>query len=471
MIFRRRLFSLCLAAWLAACSSAPFTSSPPSAAASSATPPIVFVHGNGDSAALWQTTLWRFESNDWPRDHLHAINLPYPLARDDDSKPQAGRTSTAEHMAYLQSEVVKVLKATGAPQVVLVANSRGGNAVRNYIQNGGGDKLVSHAILGGTPNHGVWAIKGFREGNEFSGTGPFLTALNAPKNSAGDEVTGPVKWATVRSDTNDKFAQPDGLWIGQKGTPTFVTFAGPELKGSTNIVIPRIDHRETSFSPAAFEAGYRFITGLAPRTLDIAPESRITLNGQITGLGVKSDDAASGNFVNNLPIPGALLEIYATDANTGKRLEQPYYRKTVGPSGVWGPFNAQPGASYEFVITAPGYATTHMYRSPFARSSALVHLRAERMADADKDAVAGNGAVVNFSRPRGYFDAQRDAITFDGQTPAPGLPASGAGVSTSKIKFTDVPQRPIHASFNGETVTGLAWSASGNHLSMLELTN
>ena len=24
-------------------------------------PPIVFVHGNGDTAALWTTTLWRFE--------------------------------------------------------------------------------------------------------------------------------------------------------------------------------------------------------------------------------------------------------------------------------------------------------------------------------------------------------------------------------------------------------------------------
>ena len=30
-------------------------------------PPIVFVHGNGDTAALWQTTAWRFESNGWPR--------------------------------------------------------------------------------------------------------------------------------------------------------------------------------------------------------------------------------------------------------------------------------------------------------------------------------------------------------------------------------------------------------------------
>ena len=75
----------------------------------------------------------------------------------------------------------KVLQATGARQVVLVGNSRGGNAIRNYIDNGGGDKTVSHAILVGTPNHGVWAIPGFREGNEFSDTGPFLTALNAPR--------------------------------------------------------------------------------------------------------------------------------------------------------------------------------------------------------------------------------------------------------------------------------------------------
>jgi triacylglycerol lipase len=480
MFHRRHLFSLCLVALLAACGTTPPTPREPSYEVQLAsTPPIVFVHGNGDSAALWQTTIWRFESNGWPREHLHAINVPYPLARDDDSKPQPGRTSTAEHMAYLKAEVDKVLQRTSAKQVVLMANSRGGNAVRNYIQNGGGAATVSHAILGGTPNHGVWAIPGFREGNEFSGTGPFLKALNAPKNAAGDEVTGPkgnertpgVRWMTIRSDNNDKFAQPDGLWIGQRGTATFVTFAGPELKGAVNTVISRIDHRETSFSPAAFEATYRFITGQAPRTLSIAPESRITLSGQITGLGLKSDDPSSGNFVNNLALPGALLEVYPIDPKTGKRLSQPGYRKTVGPSGMWGPFDAQRGTPYEFVVTAAGYATTHIYRSPFPRSGAIVHLRPERMADADKDAVAGKGAVVTLSRPRGYFDLQRDTLNFDNQKPVPGLPATGAGISTSKLKFTDVPNRPISANFNGETVTGRAWPAADNQISILEVTN
>ena len=148
-------------------------------------PPIVFVHGNGDSAALWQTTLWRFESNGWPRDRLFAVQQPYPLARDDDSKEQPGRNASAEHMAFLKAEVDKVLTQTGAKQVVLVGNSRGGYAIRNYIQNGGGDKTVSHAVLGGTPNHGVWSIPGFREGSEFSGTGALLKRLNAPRNAAG----------------------------------------------------------------------------------------------------------------------------------------------------------------------------------------------------------------------------------------------------------------------------------------------
>lgn len=429
-------------------------------------PPIVFVHGNGDTAALWQTTLWRFESNGWPRQRLHAIEVPYPLARDDDSKAQPGRTSTAEHMAFLKAEVDKVLQATGARQVVLLGNSRGGNAIRNYIQNGGGAATVSHAILGGTPNHGVWAIKGFREGNEFAGTGPFLTGLNAPKNASGDEVLGPVKWLTIRSDNNDKFAQPDGVWIGAKGTPTNVTAAGPELKGAVNVVIPRIDHRETSFSPAAFAAAYQFIAGKAPSSTRIAPESVITLNGHITGLGARPGDPTSGSGVNNLPVPGAGLQVFATDAATGARLGNPVHGKAVGADGRWGPFSAQPGVQYEFVISAPGYSTTHIYRSAFARSSNIVHLRAERLADTDKAAQS----VVTFTRPRGYFDAQRDQLSFDGQSPPPGVPATGAGVASSKILITQADIRPVVAQFNGERVTGRTWRAAENRVVVLELT-
>lgn len=426
-------------------------------------PPIVFVHGNGDTAALWQTTVWRFESNGWPRERLHAINVPYPLSRDDDAKAQPGRTSTAEHMAYLKAEVDKVLKTTGASHVVLVGNSRGGNAIRNYVYNGGGSATVSHAILGGTPNHGVWAIPGFREGNEFSGTGPFLKALNAPKNAAGDEVGGPVKWMTIRSDNNDKFAQPDGVWIGQKGKPTNVTAAGPELKGALNVVIPGIDHRETSYSPAAFEATYRFITGKAPRSTAILAEKAVVLNGKITGMGVDSADPKTGNFSNNLPLAGAQLEVYATNPATGARTGTALLRKTVGADGQWGPLSIQPGVPHEFVITAPGYATTHIYRSGFPRSSNLIHLRAERMSDADK----GAESIVTMTRPRGYLDPARDKMLLDGAAPV-GVPA-GAGVASAKVKPTGG-VRPITAEFNGEKVTGQTWPAGEGRVVMLEMS-
>lgn len=426
-------------------------------------PPVVFVPGNGDSAALWQTTLWRFESNGWPRERLHAIDMPYPLARDDDTRPQPGRSSAAEHMAFLQAEVDKVLQATGAKQVVLLGNSRGGYAIRNYIQNGGGAAKVSHVVLGGVPNHGVWNVPGRNPGSEFAGNGPFLQALNAPKNANGDEVTGPVKWMTLRSDNNDKYAQPRGQWIGDPKLETGVTFEGPALKGAANVVLPRVDHREVSFSPAAFEATYRFITGRAPATTDVAVAEPVVLSGRITGSGVSSTDPASGSFVNNLAVPGARIEVFAVDAATAERRGAPVHAQVVGADGRWGPFTAQRDARYEFVIAAPGYATTHVYRSPFPRSSSLIHFRPERIVPADKDAAA----IVTMTRPRGYLDPNRDRMSFDGQTPPGALP--GAGVASSKIKPAGAP-RTVVAEFNGERVVGRSWPAAENRVTVLEMT-
>jgi triacylglycerol lipase len=458
MALLKRMALLCVAlGLLVACTSPPQTSA-------AAHPPIVFVHGNGDSAALWQTTLWRFESNGWPRQRLHAIDVPYPLARDANNKPQPGRTSTDEHMAFLRAEVQAVLQRTGAKQVVLVGNSRGGNAIRHFICNGGGQGLVSHAVLGGTPNHGVQAIPGVNEANEFSGTGPFLRQLNAPKNAQGDEVCGPTQWMTIRSDNNDKFAQPDGLWIGMKGRATQVTFAGPELKGARNVVIPRIDHRETSYSPAAFEATYHFITGHAPRVA-IQTEKNVVLNGKLVGLGLDPLDPQSGNFVNNLPLTGARLEVYEVDSLTGLRKGAAVHRKTVGTDGLWGPFQAQNQAAYEFAISAAGYTTTHIYRSAFPRSSDIVHMKAERLTEADRAAQS----VLIFVRPRGYFDPQRDRMSLDGQTSIPGVLA-GAGVASSRLRLGDSTPRSVTSQFNGETVVGRTWPLAEGRITVLELT-
>jgi pimeloyl-ACP methyl ester carboxylesterase len=427
-------------------------------------PPIVFVHGNGDTASIWQGTIWRFESNGWPRERLHAIDVPYPLARDDDTRQQPGRTSAAEHMAYLKAEVEKVLKATGASQVVLVGNSRGGLAIRNYVQNGGGEATVSHAILGGVPNHGIWNVAGRNPGSEFAGNGAFVQALNAPKNAAGDEVTGPVKWLTIRSDNNDKYAQPHGLWIGARELQTNISYDAPALQGATNVVLPRVDHRETAFSPAAFAHTYRFITGKEPKTMAVLPEARVVLGGKISGSGLSPVDPRSGNFANNLPLPGAQLEIFAIDPITGERQGAAVHTQVVGDSGLWGPFTAQRDARYEFVLSAPGYATTHIYRSPFPRSSNILNLRPERVPEADQNAPA----LVILTRPRGYLDPGRDQMAFDGQTPPPGA-VPGAGVSSSRIKPTGLP-RTVVAEFNGEKLVGRSWPLAENRVSVFELT-
>jgi pimeloyl-ACP methyl ester carboxylesterase len=425
-------------------------------------PPIVFVHGNGDTAGLWLTTIWRFESNGWPAARLYAIDLPYPLARDDDTKPQDARSSTDEHMRFLAAEVDKVRAATGAAKVVLIGNSRGGNAIRHYIANGGGADKVSHAILGGTPNHGVRANPNSGTGNEFNGAGPFLMGLNAPKGANGDEVWPGPKWMTIRSDNNDKYAQPDGAWLGARGTPTNVTFEGPALKGAENVVIAGIDHRETSFGVKAFEQSYRFITGKAPSTLGITPQQKVTLDGKVSGYGVANQQ---GSAPSNLPLAGATVEVYVTNPATGERVRAAQQRKTIGTDGAWGPLQTDANTPLEFVIAASGYATTHIYRSPFARSSNIVNLRAERLLEADKDAKA----VVTLTRPRGYFGVPRDRINLDGKSPPAGIPTGVAGVSTVKLKVSDDAMRPVAGEFNGERIVGRAWPVADNQLVLLEL--
>src|SRR5258705_11004907 len=152
-----------------------FAQTPP-AAPGAEVPPILFVHGNGDHAALWLTTLWRMESNGIPRERMFAINFTDPLARTDDKVEQPNRSSTEDQRRELGEAVKELQRRTGAQRIALVGNSRGGNSIRNYIRNGGGAD-VSHAVLCGVPNHGVYDWDDGLNG-EFNGRGPFLRGLN-----------------------------------------------------------------------------------------------------------------------------------------------------------------------------------------------------------------------------------------------------------------------------------------------------
>jgi pimeloyl-ACP methyl ester carboxylesterase len=415
-------------------------------------PPILFVHGNGDHAALWLTALWRMESNGVSRARMAAINFTDPLARNDDGVAQANRSSTEDQRRELGQAIAALRQATGAAKVALVGNSRGGNSIRSYLKAGGAD--VSHAVLCGTPNHGVF-ITDDQLGNEFNGRGPFLQGLNA-----GDsEVTPGTDFLTLRSDGLDKYAQPDGRFIGKPGVPTGVTSEGPALKGATNLVLGPVDHRETAYHPRAFREIYRFIAGREPERIAIVPEAQVRLSGLVTG--------TPGGVQTNRPVAGAQVEIYRVAPDTGVRLGEAVYRVETAGDGRWGPADVDSSAHLEIVLTSQGAPTTHFYRSPFPRSSDIVHLRAARpLAPADQ----GAGAIVIMSRPRGYFGLPRDIVLLDGKEPKdvqPGVPTDA--VTTLRLPASEL-GRSVVGLFNEERIAARLWPVSEGRIAVIELT-
>ena len=416
-------------------------------------PPVLFVHGNGDHAALWITTLWRMESNGVPRERMVAVNFTDPLARTDDKVEQASRSSTEDQRRELGEAVKELKRRTGAPRVALVGNSRGGNPIRNCVKNGGGAD-VSHVVLCGCLNHGAYDWdEGL--GGEFNGRGPFLRGLNAGES----EVTSGTAFLTLRSDGIDKYAQADGRFVGKPGTPTGVTTEGPALKGATNLVLGAIDHRETAFSPRAFREIYRFIAGREPSRIEIVPEAEVKLSGLVTG--------TPGGVQTNRPVSGASVDVYRVSPETGERAGGPIHSSQTGADGRWGPAQVDPSWYLEIVLTSAGSTTTHFYRSPFPRSSDIVHLRAARpLGPAD----AGAGAVVIMSRPRGYFGLPRDMVLIDGKEPTdvkPGVPTDS--VTTLRLSAAEA-GRPVVALFNQERIVVRAWPASENRIAVAELT-
>ena len=273
-----------------------------------------------------------------------------------------------------------------------------------------------------------------------------------------------IQWLTLRSDNNDKYAQPTGEWIGNPLLSTNIRPESQALKGARNQILPGADHREVAHSAAAFGVMHQFITGKAPAQPEIVAEQEVTLDGMVSGV-----EGQNGGFPTNLPLKGAQVEVYTVDANTGIRTSQtPVHSQRTGTNGRWGGFQASGSQTYEFVISAPGYPTHHIYRSPFPRSSDIVNFRLQRIVHADPDA----RAMVIMSRPRGYFDVRRDTMSFGCAVPPPGIPPRGAaGVSTSRMKsLSDTPETVV-ARFNNERIAGRTWPLADKHVVILELTD
>lgn len=414
--------------------------------------PVIFVHGDSDTAALWKAQIWRFESNGYPRDRLFAVDLDNPGARGDNTKAEPNRSSTTDVASQLGGFVTRVLIQTGADKVALVGNSRGCQTIRNYVQNGGGAAVTETLVLTGCVHKGVFVAPGVAMGSEYNGAGDFLSQLNAD----GEVVPG-VKTVTIRSDKFDLYNQPMGDFIGRPGQPTGATFDGPALEGAENLVLPGVDHRETAYSPDAFAMTYQAITGSKPETTEIMAEAEVTLNGEVSGW--------ANDRPTNLPLAGATVVVWETNPETGARVGgEPAHKATVSRNGRWGPFKADPDKTYEFVVRADGYPVHHIYRSAFPRSSQYVNLRLYPLEEAGK----GKPAALGMMRPRGYFGAD-DTVNFNGDR--------AAGINDNPVPNTwrvwqqsDKAGETIVAEFNGETIAAKAWPVEG-HVAWVELTH
>lgn len=354
-------------------------------------PPVVFVHGNGDDATKWLPVIWMFESNGYPADRLYAIRFTDPAARREDSKPEEFRSSTIDQASELSAFVTRVLLQTKSPKVVLVGSSRGGLTIRNYVKNAGGSAVVSHAILCGTPNHGVMAMDTGLDG-EFNGKGHFVKQLNA-----GSEIVDGVRFLTIRSDRLDKYAQPN------------VGYDGPELKGAENVVIPNLDHREVAFHPLAFATMYKFVAGSAPRTMTPTAETAVAVSGLVTSY--------AGMAPTNRPLAEVHFRVFALQPESAERDGEPLLDVVTAPSGSWGPVSVQPRRSYEFVLEKDGRTVTY-FMSGLLRSTALLNFRFA-------SAIPGEKSNLLIHRPQGYFSKGRDVLSIDGaevEALPPGVP-------------------------------------------------
>ena len=394
--------------------------------------PIVFVHGDSDTAGHWFAQMQRFASNGYPVHHLFAVDIPHPSARADDDVPEPNRSSTADAAKVLEAEVDNALMKTGASQVVLVANSRGCQTARNYEKNFGGRGKVAEMILTGCVHNGVFISHDAALGSEYNGAGRFLTALNQ------EPVIPPgVDVVTIRSDKYDLYSQPDGRFIGNPGGKTGANYDSPELKGATNIVLPGADHRETGYSPESFAIMYRMITGQDPQTTAITPETDPVLSGKVSA----QDNLAP----SNMPLVGAKLEIFKTDRLSGVRVGPMVYSTRIGDDGRWGPFKTQSSSTYEFVVTAPDHSITRIFRSPFLRSSEFINIRLY-------PAPEKGGGKVHVMRPRGYFGPD-DKVLANGK-PMPGIPKDTPvpHIWQSAVKIDPALPSTVTAQFEQEVI-------------------
>lgn len=246
-----------------------------------------------------------------------------------------------------------------------------------------------------------------------------------------------------------------------------------DIAGAVNMQQKDSDHYEVATSEASFWSMFQFFNPSNTKQFSVKQSKKPIIAGKACLMG------------ENTALVNALVEVYSINFKEGKRIDaKPIFKCTTDIQGNWGPFNAQAGIGYEFVLKpAGGQRTVHYFHEPFTTNDPLVYLRA--LPKTGMTALLLNTLPSNdqqsvlalFSSNRAVISG-RDSLTIDGLNLSSSIisPATktaiaqfifenGDGNSTGNLipAFKAVPfmngidfllgtneEKPIHIYYNGQ---------------------
>jgi len=214
--------------------------------------------------------------------------------------------------------VENVLTTSGKGKVILVGHSAGGNLGYTYLSNAArAEKVERYIHVGSFVNAGP------------AGPNEEIPTLNLY--SLADEVVD-----------------------------------GDDIPGAVNVALAELDHYQIATSSESFVEMYKFLNNGNEPLEDIVEEDNVMLSGRVVDLGSNEEQG------------DVKIEIFKIDENTGGRSSQEAVDElSTDDNGNWGPWQAEKGQRYEFVISSSqsDFRKLHYYREGFVKSDHLVYLR------------------------------------------------------------------------------------------------
>ena len=141
---------------------------------------------------------------------------------------------------------------------------------------------------------------------------------------------------------------------------------GADVSGAFNLALKGKDHYEVATCEQTFNALFKFFDAGSRIRLVCYTPSYYWISGRVLSFG------------ENKPQPNTIIEIYAYDVASGKRLkEKAEYITTTDSAGNWKALAANPYIYYEFVVKPANTSgrIIHYFHEPCTANSQLMYLR------------------------------------------------------------------------------------------------